>query len=158
MFNSSIKGEREEENEEIFLSDEERNVTLEHKLPSIPSKKAKRKLAPEKAEALTKKVKFEDEAYKAISKKEEEEISKPFKVTKENIEARINEIQTKYPIDHLILRFNQAQILLNNGKEKEFLDAIVEPLLQSLRLEIEIQVCFNSILYNPPGNKKKSFE
>ena len=75
------------------------------------------------------------------------DLPKPFKLTKENIENRISEIQAKYPMEALILKFKQASILLESHHEREFLEVIVEPLIQSLKLEIEIHVNYTSCYF-----------
>ena len=96
-----------------------------------------------KNEEIHKSVKFESGAAKKIQRPASPHVIKPFKLSKENIEERFREIQTKYPIDHLILKFKQAAILLESNHEKGYLETLVEPLIHSLQLEIEIQVCYH---------------
>jgi len=105
-----------------------------------PKPKPIRKVSfPSRDEEMFKVVKLE-KGSKRVQKPASPRTVKPFKLSKENIEARLSEIQTKYPIDNLILKFKQASILLESNHEKGFLDTLVDPLIQSLHLEIEIQV------------------
>lgn len=114
-------------------------IAIKHDQP-IGIKLPKKMSYHERDTEVYKKVKHDKGETKRIPKPDIIPSTKPFKLTKENIEARIHETQLKYPIDHFILRFAQAKILLDSGHEKDFLETIVEPLIKSLHLEIEIQV------------------
>ena len=104
----------------IEFNDDDEEIYKMEKLERKPSKKIQKPISAPKTAQM--------------------DLPKPFKLTKENIENRISEIQAKYPMEALILKFKQATILLESHHEREFLDVIVEPLIQSLKLEIELHV------------------
>ena len=149
-------------NDDVFLSDDENGAKAPKKPAETTIKKFKRPFLPTKYDETYKVSKHEkgsrkitrpQTSYQAIP------APKPFKLSKESIETRLTEIQAKYPIDHLILKFKQASILLENKQEKGFLDIITDALIQSLNLEIEIQdirsKILNRFLYE---SQKKSFK
>jgi len=148
-------------NDEVFLSDDENGGKAQTK-PETTIKKLKRPFLPTKFEEIYKVSKLEKGASKKVTRPASSttiSAPKPFKLSKESIENRLAEIQAKYPIDHLILKFKQASILLENKQEKGFLEIITDALIQSLNLEIEIQdirsKILNRFLYE---SQKKSFK
>lgn len=58
------------------------------------------------------------------------------------IEKKILQLKNTYDIDSLRLKFTQANILLDENKEDEFLDKIYDSLVISIHLELEIKVIF----------------
>lgn len=145
MLNLVGTGNGHNAEDDVFLSDDEGHVNRGGTNPlrkrSLPFKDEE-----EEDEEGYKMTKLEKKPSKKVQKRVAApktvsfDLPKPFKLTKENIETRISEIQAKYPMEFLILKFKQASILLESKHEKEFLEVLVDPLIQSLKLEIEIHV------------------
>lgn len=126
----------EEGNDEVFFSEDEDK----EKAPTTLKRKRKEDF---KGEKIKKKVKFQENEEKLIILSPKKQVFMEFD-EKENfgemIENRINKIMKEYDVDVLRLKFTQADILIDQGNEEEFVDKVTDYIIISLKLENEIKV------------------
>ena len=127
--------------EQVFLSDDETSshIHIDNNDRLLVKRKAKIELgiSGSTKKIFNKKVHFEDDSLQII---EDKTTISRIKIAKESINEKINQLKLKFPVDYIMLRLKQANILLENKDEKEYLNVIVDPLIESLDLEYEVQV------------------
>lgn len=126
----------EEGNDEVFFSEDEDK----EKVSTTLKRKKKIDLKEEK---LKKKVKIQEDEEKIIFLSPKKQFLMEIDENEnfgEMIENKINKIMKEYDVDVLRLKFTQADILINEGNEVEFVEKLTDYIIISLKLENEIKV------------------
>ena len=147
-FPSLIEESQLDEDEQIFLSDNDDEPTIKAFKPPAASKTKGNASQADRPiyDKLVKKVKFEEDHIGQAKRPLDDSVKEQQINSVEKIEERLEQLKTKYSIDHVILKFKQAEIFIEKQEHEQLIQSILEPLKSALELEVELQTLKRKVL------------